>query len=886
MALTNGAQLGSYEITALLGKGGMGEVYRARDLKLKREVAIKILPDEFSRDADRVSRFQREAEVLAALNHPNIANIFDLEEQNGSRYLVLELVEGDTLADRIGRGPIPVDETLETAKQICEALEAAHEKGIIHRDLKPANIKLTPDGKVKVLDFGLAKAMARASSSSSMSNSPTMLSGTMAGMVLGTAAYMSPEQARGRGTDQRSDVFAFRCILYEMLSGRQAFQGEDVSEILASVMKVDVDFNRLPSNLNPRLADVLRRCLAKNMKDRWHAIGDVRFELDSVIRSGPARAAQTGRNLKALWPTAAALFAGLSIVLGVLYFRARTVSVEPVHVSVVAPPGTTFSETVGRAVPVVSPDGRSIVFITGEGGAARLWVRSLSTGDARLIESSDGASAPFWSPDSASVGFFSNKRLYRADIRGGKPQVIASLDTGIFGSASATWNREGTILFGLDAGRPLSRVPAEGGAVTAATEVTKGAYGHFRPAFLPDGKHFLFLAIQDEGKNRVYVGSLDSKDKKEILTGTTTVSYTSSGQLLFVRDNALFAQNFDLKHFDLRDKPVHLADSIFFSGGNAGFSAFSVSETGVLVYRTGNSREERDRTQLTWFDRAGNALETVGAIGLNRNPRLSPDGKRIAVQVENGDNRTSVWILDLGNVSSRFAENALSPIWSSDGQRLVYLTLDDKNLHIVQKFVTAGGDEQVLYSAPRTGGHLDDIAPDGKYVVQTLATGQTNRDVVALPLSGDEKKLAIAVTSAQELYGRISPNGHWVAYASNESGVNEVYVQGFPRAASKVQISRNGGTLPVWRRDGKELFYLSADSKLMAVAISSGDTLQPSAPQPLFDVHTKGGGGIGTPSQFDVTPDGKRFLVNTAVAGSELSPIHVILNWPALLQKK
>ena len=755
MALTNGAQLGSYEITALLGKGGMGEVYRARDLKLKREVAIKILPDEFSRDADRVSRFQREAEVLAALNHPNIANIFDLEEQNGSRYLVLELVEGDTLADRIGRGPIPVDETLETAKQICEALEAAHEKGIIHRDLKPANIKLTPDGKVKVLDFGLAKAMDRAASSSSMSNSPTMVSGSMAGMVLGTAAYMSPEQARGREADQRSDVFAFGCILYEMLSGRQAFQGEDVSEILASVMKVDVDFDRLPSKINPRLVDVLRRCLAKNMKDRWHAIGDVRFELDSVIRSGPAPAAQTGRHLQALWPTAAVLLAGLSIVLGVLYFRARTASVEPVHLSIVAPPGTTFSETVGRAVPVVSPDGRSILFITGEGVAARLWVRSLSTGEARLIESSDGASAPFWSPDSASVGFFSNKRLYRADIRGGKPQVIASLDTGVFGRASATWNREGTILFGLDTGRPLLRVSAEGGPVTAVTDVPKG--GHFRPAFLPDGKHFLFLAVRDEGKSRVYVGSLDSKDMKEILTSNTTVSYTSSGQLLFVRDNALFAQNLDLKNFELRDKAVRIADSIFFVGGNAGFAAFSVSETGVLVYRTGKSQEESERTQLTWFDRTGNVLETIGTIGLNRNPRLSPDGKRIAVQVDNRDSGTlnSVWILDFGNVSSRIAEKAVDPMWSSDGRRVVYLTLDDKKLHLVQKAATAGGDEQVLYSAPRSG-HLDDIAPDGKYIVQTLQSGQTNRDVVAFSLSGDEKPLPIAATSAQELYGRIS----------------------------------------------------------------------------------------------------------------------------------
>jgi serine/threonine protein kinase len=628
MALTVGTQLGSHEITALLGKGGMGEVYRARDLKLKREVAIKILPDEFSRDADRVVRFQREAEVLASLNHPNIAAIHDLEETKGIRYLVLELVEGETLAERIARGPIPADEALSIAIQICEALDAAHEKGIIHRDLKPANIKVTPDGHVKVLDFGLAKALERSPASATLSNSPTMLSGTMAGTVIGTAAYMSPEQARGRAADARSDVFAFGCVLYEMLTGKKAFEGEDVSDLLASVMKVDVDFDRLPSNRDPRLNELLRRCLAKNRKDRWHAIGDVRFEIESILRGSPGIASDTPQKSGGLWMVATALFAAISVVLGFLYLLGHPVPTESIHLSIVPPQGTSFEGEGTNArpptrPPVISPDGRNIAFITGDSG--KLWVRALDADDAHVIEGADGAEMPFWSPDGRWVGFFAHAKLYRVDIQGGKPQLICPLGTNSPGRASATWNREGTIVFALDFGWALSRVSADGGPVTAATTLDKAAEaGHFRPVFLPDGKHYFYLSEGPGRLGAIYVGSLDSNEKTLILEGVDSPAYyVPSGQMLFVRAGTLFAQNFNVNKLKLQDKPVRLTDSVL-SGENygGGFAAFSVSDTGVLVYRTENRRARN--TQLTWIDRSGKPLETIGSTGVNDNPRVSP----------------------------------------------------------------------------------------------------------------------------------------------------------------------------------------------------------------------------------------------------------------------
>jgi eukaryotic-like serine/threonine-protein kinase len=529
MPISIGTQLGSHEITALLGKGGMGEVYRARDLKLKREVAIKILPDEFSRDADRVSRFQREAEVLASLNHPNIAAIYDLQEANETRYLVLELVEGETLADRIARGPIPVEQALEIAKRICEAVEAAHEKGIIHRDLKPANVKITSDGKVKVLDFGLAKAAETVPANSTLSNSPTLsIAASGAGVILGTAAYMSPEQARGESTDARTDVFSFGCVLYEMLSGHHAFDGNTVSDILAGILRVEPNFAVLPTNLGPRVVEILRRCLEKNAKRRWHAVADLKMELE--IAGADAYKPQTSPAFRSskVWMTlgAVSLLAAMAMALVLVFNYRGPHESQMLRFLISAPDKTTFDSGVGGAAAgltslsagSISPDGRKITFTArDEAGKVMLWVRPLDTIAARVFPGTEGAGLPFWSPDSKSIAFFSLGKLKKIDVEGGPPLTIC--DAG--NPRGGTWNRDGVIVFAtVQTGQ--FRVPAAGGEPTLVKQSGAGF-----PFFLPDGKHFLFARLT--GDRAVFVGSLDSADTRQLTTADSAAVYASSG---------------------------------------------------------------------------------------------------------------------------------------------------------------------------------------------------------------------------------------------------------------------------------------------------------------------------------------------------------------------
>jgi Tol biopolymer transport system component len=476
--------------------------------------------------------------------------------------------------------------------------------------------------------------------------------------------------------------------------------------------------------------------------------------------------------------------------------------------------------------------------------------------------------------------------LLRVELRGGKPQLLSSLDTGNAGRASGTWNREGTILFGLDTGRPIYQVAAAGGKVTEATVLSSEDRGHYRPFFLPDGNHFLFVTQAKGEMGGVYAGSLNAKETKRILDLSNSAAAYASGQLLFLRNGTLYAQNFDLKTLEVRDKPIQMADSVLSVGSSGAFSAFSVSETGVLAYRTVNSPETRGETQLTWFSRQGKVLSTLGRSGANRNPRLSRDGMRVAVEV-NGGRGPTLWVLGPGDISTRVAENAAEPIWSSDGQRLLYsLRHPRTQAQIAQRVV--GGQEQVLYAGTDSPEDVNDLSPDGKYVVGTTISGQTNRDLVAVPLdrSGKPQAIAaIAATAAQELYGRISPNGNWIAFSSDSTGVAEVYVQPFPQGGSKTLVSRNGGTWPVWRPDGKELFYIASDFKMMATSVSFTNGFQPGTPQPLFEVPLGLGRGIGSPSQYDVTSDGQSFLVAARSGNFQVSPIHIILNWTELLKR-
>jgi eukaryotic-like serine/threonine-protein kinase len=896
LPVTIGSQLGSHEITGLLGKGGMGEVYRARDTKLKREVAIKILPDEFSRDPDRVTRFQREAEVLASLNHPNIAGIYDLAEANGSRFLVLELVEGETLAERIKRRPIPIDEALNIAKSICEALEAAHEKGVIHRDLKPANVKITPDGKVKVLDFGLAKAMESTAESATLSNSPTMvnsMAATNAGIIIGTAAYMSPEQARGRKADPRSDVFSLGCVLYEILTGKKTFRGEDVSDVLASVLARDPDLTLLPPNVDPRIHELLRRCLDKDPKRRWQAIGDVRIEIENVV-ANPLMAQLTGsdsvRPNKRSWLAWAVAAATLGVALTVILIRDfnRAVPSEPpeIRVEVNTPPTTDpFSFA-------VSPDGRRLVFLASSEGKSQLWVRPLDSLAAQPLAGTEGAAYPFWSPDSLSLGFYADRKLKRVDVVGGAPQVLAIVGAG----SGGTWNPEGVIVFAPTAAGPLLRLPAIGGEPVAVTRLEAGQSVHRFPQFLPDGRHFIYLAVggPDQG---LYVHSLDETSSIRLTNTDAAAVVAPAGFLLFPRQTNLFAQAFDFKKQELFGTPFPVAEEMAF---NQAISAPGVSTGwGLVAYRRVAAGGTR---QLVWLDRSGKPLGPVGAPATTAltEVALSPDEKRVAV-VKTVNGPPDIWLVDTSRgVPTRFTFDAAAdgvPLWSLDGNRLVFTSNRTGVFNMYGKSSSGAGAEELLLKSDQNK-MPNDWSPDGRFLLFRSNDLQTGWDLWVLPMSGanasptgrrdqgpsgDKIPFPYLKTPFEERDGQFSPDGKWIAYQSNESGQAEIYIQPFPGQGGKFQISTNGGAQVRWNKNGRELFYVSLDSKMMAVPVRfslDGQSLETASPVSLFSVRIAGGAlPGGSRQQYAVSSDGQRFLVNLAVDEGATSPITIIYNW-------
>jgi serine/threonine protein kinase len=867
-------QLGSYQCVSLLGKGGMGEVYRARDTKLKRDVAIKILPEEFSRNADRASRFRREAEVLAALNHPNIAAIHSLEEVEGTRFLVLEFVEGETLAERIGRGPIPLEEALSIARNICEALEVAHEKGITHRDLKPANIKLTPDGKVKVLDFGLAKVIENAPSGTTVYNSPTLMStaATNAGVILGTAAYMAPEQAKGKTVDRRADIWAFGVVLYEMLTGRMLFSRETVSETMAAVIVEEPDWTALPANIPARVRDVLRRCLVKEPRNRVQAIGDARItieevqggaEVDFAVVQAPAR-----RRSK-VWAGVAAVFFLTTIsfaAFSILYINRATPPEIRLEVST---PSTTDPFSFA-----ISPDGRRLVFVASNEGKSQLWVRPLDSVTAQPLAGTEGATYPFWSPDSATIGFFADAKLKRIDIVGGAPQVL----TNARGPGGA-WNREGTIVFASSTNGPLLKVRARGGEALAVTRLETGQAGHKFPQFLPDGRHFIYF-VQGQGQG-VYSGSLNGGSSKLLANTERGAAVSASVFLLFLRQNTLFAQAFDFKRLELSSNTFPVAEQVAFALRTfaPGFSATS----GIVAYRTVSASVT---TQLTWLDRSG---KRVGAIGAPdsadlRDVELSPDGKRVAVGRTVNGNR-DVWLIDVARgVPTRFTFNAenFGPVWSPDGSRVVFNSKRKGINKMYWKSSSGSGADELLLESDQANGIVD-WSSDGRFLLFASRDPQTGPDLWVLPISGDKKPFPFLKTPFDERTGKFSPDGKWIAYQSNESGRSEIYVQPFPGPGGKFQISTNGGAQPRWNKNGKEIFYVSLDSKMMAAPVKlspDGQSLETGTPAVLFPVRIALGPAPPTiKQQYAVSSDGERFLVNLAADEETASPITVIYNW-------
>jgi serine/threonine protein kinase len=886
LSITIGTQLGSYEITSLLGKGGMGEVYRARDRKLKREVAIKILPEEFSRNAERVSRFQREAEVLASLNHPNIATIYDLQEANETRFLVLELIEGDTLAEHIQREPIPVEEALNIAKHICDALEAAHEKGVVHRDLKPANVKITPDGKVKVLDFGLAKALEVTPARATLSNSPTLvntLAGSNAGVIIGTAAYMSPEQARGFAADQRSDVFSFGCMLYEMLTGRQAFQGDTVSDILAAVLAREPDFALLPANLNPKVPELLRRSLEKNPKRRWYAVGDLRFEIEAAL-TAPSVSAAANRDVATThkrreWAIGAV--AALAIVaFAVLLVRDLNRSEPPeVHLQVVTPP------TADATSIAVSPDGRKLVFVGSNQRRTQLFLRALDSVNAQALPGTEGATYPFWSPNSRSIGFFADSRLKRIAVPSGPVQVLTNPAFG----GGGTWNQDDVILFNRGPFSGIFRVAAAGGPVVDVTHLDSSrAIRHLFPYFLPDGRHFLFYA-QGGGPEAqgVYWGDLESKDRVRLFDSDSAAVYSPSGYLLFIRQSTLFAQRFDAARRQLLGDPFSVAEQAALDT-NVSIGAISAG-TGVLAYRTGSFSSNR---QLMWFDRSGKPLgDAAPPDGFSPlNPELSPDGSRVALdRVVSGNH--DVWVLELArNIATRFTFDPaadLGPVWSPDGARIVFSSVRKGVLNLYLKSSSGAGSENLLLESPQPT-LANDWSRDGRFIIYRTLDPKNIGDLWVLPLSGDRKPYPFVTTPFNEAYAQFSPDVRWVAYYSDESGHYQIYVQRFPGPGYKWQVSNAGGTQPRWNRNGKELFYLAADGKLMSVSVETttdSQTFKAGPPVELFATHIVEVTPSAQRQQYAVSPDGQRFLMNVPTESASVSPITVVLNWNPAAKK-
>jgi Tol biopolymer transport system component len=868
-----GTDFGPFRIESLVGEGGMGVVYRAHDTVLRRDVALKVLPPALARDADRTARFSREARVLAALNHPHIAAIYGFERGEGPagdpiHALVLEFVDGPTLADRIARGPLPLDEALSIARQIALAVEAAHEQGIVHRDLKPGNIKLRPDGVVKVLDFGLAKALESPGAiPSSVMDSPTVTSPTLlsrAGMLMGTAAYMSPEQARGRPADKRSDIWAFGCVLYEMLTGRRPFGGEEISDTLVEILKSDPDWSAVPADAPPAIRRLLRRCLQKDPRNRLADIADARLELDDAEPAARAEpdAVARGTSRRHVLVIAAALIAGVLIGAGSRWFAARPPDPQELRLEISAPQGrlTQFA---------IAPDGRSLAYATT--GRRRIVIRDFGDGSPRPVPGTEGGEYPFWSPDGRAIGFFADNKLKRIDVDGGRRQVLASVRT----PAGGTWNRDGVILYvPVDRGG-VFQVPAAGGASHEVTPRGPSPLATRWPQFLPDGRRFLFSVAGGEAAG-VYVGELGTDRIRRVLAGNVTAVH-GSGHLWFAQEQTLVAQAFDPSALELTGPVVRVADR-FGEGGLFG-PAMTASAAGPIAYRAGSEGSPALRRQLVWFDRSGKPLGTAGEEGaLASNPNLSRDGRSLVLQ-RTVEGNVDLWLVDLDrNVTTRLTDSARVeslPVWSPDGEQVLFNTQQG----LVTMRVDRRGAPQILLPLKAVRIACD-WSSDGRYILyKELDEAEGTADLWVLPLDGDRQPVRILGTGFDERDGQFDPDVQWLAYESDESGAPEIYIQPFPGPGAKTKVSVAGGTQVRWRADGKELFYIDTDENLVAVPVDlTGKSPKIGTSVPLFRTNT---GRIRSMfrQQYVVARDGQRFLIMTAEGDAPAVPVTVLFNW-------
>ena len=889
---TVGHTLGPYTIISSLGSGGMGEVYRARDSKLGRDVAIKILPSHFIADPERRARFAREARLLATLNHPHIGTIYGLEESDGVTALVLELIEGITLADRLEHGPVPVSQALMIAGQIAEALDTAHQKGIVHRDLKPANIVLqgTADGlssdvRAKVLDFGLGKTIEVGLDGDRPNQSPASFDGTADGRILGTPAYMSPEQARGLSVDKRTDIWAFGCVLFEMLTGRRAFDGRTATDTFAHILEREPDWAMLPPETTAPIRTMLQRCLRKDPRRRLRDIADARIEIDDWPSGGqetdtrPASLAGAARTWLP-WILAAGITATGWVALrnrpAVALFTA-----EPVEVAINAPDSSRFA---GMQV-AISPDGRHVAFIATSKTESSLWVRSLKTFEPREIPDTKGARSPFWSPDSSNIGYFQERSLKTVPVSGGSPFTVSTAGPppNSHSDSGGAWSREDVIVFGPFKDGALYRVAAKGGTPTPITAVRKNDRAHRWPWFLDDGQHFLYLAGETAFELRV--GSLTSGTADETIGPFESHAAYGSGYLFFVRGGNLMAQRFDQDHRKLLGEAIDMGRRTGIEPHNQR-GMFAVSAAGTLVYRA----RARTEFQLTWIDRHGSPRGTVGEIGVYYNLDLSPDERHVAVSrmTERGPlSEFDIWTIELstGNatrLTDDYPAQQFDPAWSPDGSRLAFndTPIPTRGSFGLSTIASDGRGEAEMLVPPDTNIGASVVGPDWS-ARDVLVYGRDNHgtsDLWTIVMSGDRKPTPFLATKYSETSGTLSPDGGWMAYQSNASGQHEVYVRPFPSKEPPHQVSREGGTQPAWRGDGKELFFLAPDRTMMAARFDPGTgRVDAAGPQKLFATWLY----PGNSHPYAVSADGQRFLVPVPLDDSP----RLVLDWRTLLPR-
>jgi serine/threonine-protein kinase len=859
----------------------MGEVYRARDTRLNRDVAIKVLSDAFANDRDRLARFEREAQVLAALNHARIATIHGLEEASGVRALVMELVEGPTLAERLTQGPLGIAETLTLARGMAEGLEYAHERGIVHRDLKPANVKVTLDGSVKILDFGLAKALDAPAAAANIANSPTMsVAGTQAGLLLGTAAYMAPEQARGHAVDRRADIWAFGCVLYEMLTGGQAFPGATLTDVLAAIVSREPDWDRLPAETPSRLGSLLRRCLRKDPRDRLRDIGDARIEIEDIQQAPQGAAAPTVTSPAPGWawvkPALAGLVVGAVLVGTVLGLR-RGIPPQQTpraRLHVELPAKNILSLGRGSAI-TVSPDGSTLVFVASAGGPPLLFARTLDRFESTLLPGTDGATNPFFSPDGKWVGFFAGGRLKKVALSGGQPVTIAEAPN----ARGESWSSDGNIYFTPTSGSAVWRVSAAGGAAEEVTKRQKGELSHRWPHVLPDNETILFTVWNDTGfeTGQIVAQSLTTGERRPLVTGGSYPRFLptgngTSGYLIYARASGLLAAPFDTARAELIGSPVPILDGVVtnLSGG----AHVSFSPSGSLTYVAGGLAEAARVVAVV--DRNGTARTLATIAGMSLYYQVSPDGKRLVRSNPAGPDR-DIWIHDLERDTATrltYGNNSSRPIWTPDGKRIAFSAgLPDPN--IFWKSADGTGSDERLTTSPNTQ-FAGAFSPDGKQLVYVEYSPTDASDIWVLTLDGDRTPRPFLRTPFVENEVALSPDGRWLTYQSNESGRFEIYVQRFPAGGRKMQISTDGGGAPQWARNGREILYRN-QNRMMAVTVrepapaDSVSDLQIEKPRVLFEG--------GYEPVFSLTPDERFVMIRNVREEFAPASVNVVLGW-------